>query len=511
MIGELPTATKVKQALRALARGDIAPDLLPSVFRLRNVQTPIERTHQLRGYLSDLILARLSELRDQTGGANRFQANGRPADQNSEALAALTRDFARGNAALEAWSALYHRYLSDADLSVEVLATAAHVSERQFRRRVEAGIRLLTEQLRVAEMSAQGRLRRLHLDRYLPPPDYLHLFGVQELVTVAANLLADPHGPAMIAFEGMGGIGKTALAQAVAHRLAENGPFLAILWISAQQQRLLPADGALETLPAPTLAFADLLLQMVRQLERNDLLAAGPDEQEKALQALFHDAPYLIIVDNLEAMADHQALVPRLRRMLSPSRAMLTSRRSLRNYPFVLVFPVPPLSPADSRALVHSELMRVGRRIELAEEQELDELCALVGGLPLALKLIAGLLNRGAPVAHIREDLRRAGGATAALYTYIFRRTWLSLTEEARRLLVDMLLISPEGADQAGLEAAGFLPTETLHKAMTELLNQCLVQVTGTLGHPFYRLHPLTAVFLTTDLIGCWTHDETFS
>lgn len=507
MLGKSLTVAQVKQALRALARGDIAPDLLPSVFRLRSVQTPLERTHELRVYLSDLILTRLNELRGPAGGTNWSQANGRPADQNSEALAALARDFARGNAALEAWSALYHRYLSDADLSVEALAAAAHVSERQFRRRVEAGIRLLTEQLRVAEMSAQGRWRRLHLDRYLPPPDYLHLFGIQELVAAAVNLLTDANGPAMIAFEGIGGIGKTTVAQAIAQHLAENGPFAAILWISAQQRRLL-TTGIIEALPEPAMTFADLLLHAIRQLGRDDLLAVGPDEQEKALQGLFHDVPHLIIVDNLETMADHQALVPRLRRMLGLSRAILTSRQSLRDYPFIQVFPVPPLAPADSVALVWNELARVGRCLDPADRSSLEELCALAGGLPLALKLIAGLLIGGAATSRIRDELLQAGGVASALYTYIYRHTWFLLSENARRLLIDMLLIAPDGEDLTWLEATSTLSVEPLRRALTELIDHCLVQITGTLDHPFYRLHPLTIIFLRSDLFGRWEEAE---
>ncbi|MCX7707008.1 MAG: NB-ARC domain-containing protein [Anaerolineae bacterium] len=509
------TCTKVKQALRAIARADIAPDLLPAVFEMRGVtQTPIERTRWLRDYLADLILARLHELRGRTPISRPVTTNDQPAYGNrppvtdhADAMSALAHDFAQGNSELEAWSALYHRYLTDMDMSVGALAAAAHISERHFRRRVEAGIRLLTEQLRLTELAARGRLRRLHLDRYLPPPDYLRLFGIQELVANAIRLLTDPDGPGIIAFEGMGGIGKTTLAQVIAQRLAENGPFAAILWISAQQRRLL-TTGLIEPLPAPTLTFTDLLLHAIRQLGRDDLLAADAIVWEKTLQTLFHDEPHLIIVDNLETMADQQALVPRLRRMLGPSRAILTSRQSLRNYPFVQVFPVPPLSLTDSIALVRSELTRVGRWPDPAEQSRLEELCALAGGLPLALKLIAGLLIGGAAIPRIRAELLQAGGVASALYTYIYRHTWFLLSENARRLLIDMLLIAPDGEDLAWLEATSTLPAEPLRQALTELSNHCLVQITGTLDHPFYRLHPLTAIFLRTDLIGRWEEAE---
>ena len=361
------TTALVVQTLRALARGEHAPELLPDTLALHEIAVPVERTRHIRRHLTRLIATQLGNLRARMQPADLPQASALPPPDAkiasvAEVEAALAFDFACANSTLEAWSALFHRYFCDAELSVAALATAAHVSERQFRRRVEAGIELLTEQLRQDEAAARGRLRRQHLERYLPPPDYLHIFGLQEQIAAAAGLLADPNGPTVVALEGMGGIGKTTLAQAVAQRLAEQGPFADILWIAAQQNRFRPTTGDIETLPEPALTFTDLLLQLIRQLGRNDLLPQGPDEWERRLMMIFHAAPHLIIVDNLETLADHRDLAPRLRRMLGGSRALITSRQSLGEHAFVRSLPVLPLSPADSLALVRSELRRVGCR-----------------------------------------------------------------------------------------------------------------------------------------------------
>lgn len=512
---ETITIGLVKQVLRAQARGESAPELPPDLLQLPKGQAPIERARQIHSYLAQLILAKLADLRDKTQPAAAPKApapagppGDAPAATSTDVAAALAADFACANSNLEAWSALYHRYLSDADMPVEALAAAAHVSERQFRRRVETGIQLLTEQLRLAAQAAQGRQRLLRLDRHLPPADYLQLFGVQEQIAAAVGLLTDKAGPAIVAFEGMGGIGKTTLAQAIAQRLAVHGPFAAVLWVSAQQQRLLPGTGAIEALPEPALTFAELSLQLIRQLGRDDLLSQGPDEWEKALQALFHTTPYLIVVDNLETMADHRALTPRLRRMLGPSRALITSRQSLSEYAFVQARPVPPLSLADSLTLVRSELTRAGRHVQTPHNGELVEVCALVGGLPLALKLIAGLLNRGVPLGRIRDDLRSAAGEAQILYNYIYRQTWRLLHETARQLLVELLLISSNGEDLPWIEMTSRLPAAELRADLAHLLSHCLVQITGSLEHPFYRLHPLTVIFLKTDLVGHFAWEE---
>lgn len=273
-----------------------------------------EGSHQLRGdgvsvrsYLEQLVRAHISPLyAENIGTISRSEAN-----------TIVSQVFGTGDPNLESWIALYYRYLSPVKLSVEALAEAAHVDARQWRRRVTRGQELLLEQLQQAEITAHNQQRRLHLCQYLPPPEQLRLFGIQKHVENLLTRLTSAEGSALVGLDGLGGIGKTTLAQAVAEQLAATELFTDILWVSAKQTRLSPV-GEIQTLSAPVLTLDQLLLRLATQLGREDLIACTPENRTKALSLTFNSAPYLVIVDNLETRdesfhIDQQTISARLR------------------------------------------------------------------------------------------------------------------------------------------------------------------------------------------------------
>jgi hypothetical protein len=252
------------------------------------------------------------------------------------------------------------------------------------------------------------------------------------------------------------------------------------------------------------LTFDELLSCLAVQLGREDLIARSSEDREAALRGIFQAAPHLVVVDNLETMADYRALAPRLHPLAGPSRFLLTSRYSLREYPFIYAIPVPLLSRGDSLMLLRYELGRGGRQNADAPAEALDAVYQVVGGQPLALKLIAAQLGR-LPLVQVVDDLRSARGQAAqALYSFIYRRTWTLLDEAARQLLMNMLLTSPSGEDIEWLRLTSGLAAERLEGAIEQLSDLSLLQVTGPLEHPFYRLHRLTVTFLQTDILACW-------
>jgi hypothetical protein len=124
-----------------------------------------------------------------------------------------------------------------------------------------------------------------------------------------------------------------------------------------------------------------------------------------------------------------------------------------------------------------------------------------IGGLPLALKLVASQVGT-LPLDHILDSLRQARqDKREAMYRYIYRRSWQLLDLNARQLLCSMLLISSEGEDVTWLRLISTLPDTNFASALEQLRYYSLVETTGTLEAPIYRLHRLTVTFLQNDVL----------
>lgn len=333
---------------------------------------------------------------------------------------------------------------------------------------------------------------------HLPPATYTSLFGVDSHLTALHQTLLTPQQPWLVAVESLGGMGKTALADAICRTLIHQDAIPALAWVTAQRQQM-SLGGVIQSVDHPALTSADLIQALAQQL-----LTAEPDyellslaRKEERLAQRFHASPYLVVVDNLETLADVEALLGHLRAWANPTKFLITTRRRLLSEADIHHFSLPELTQADALDLVrHEARLRNLAGAADVSDCELSPIYDCVGGNPLALRLVVGQLHVY-PLTTVLSNLRSAqGGASVGLYTHIYQQAWLALSEEARQILLAMPLVSPEGGDLELLTAISDLPPDCLVDGLSQLVQRNLVDARGDLHQRLYSIHSLTRSFL---------------
>lgn len=390
--------------------------------------------------------------------------------------------------------------------SVVQMARQRSVVESTFYAYQERAIHAFAVALWELERAARLRAkeRRQYLQRNLPPPTYIRLFGVDEILARLREMITSPEGPWLISIEGLGGLGKTALAHHLASWAASTGDFADIVWETARHPVFSTWDGIIEQDKSkPALTLETLLESIATQLNRPDLLERPFPEREVSIRALLKSQPYLIVVDNLETATDCRMLIPKLRELANPTRFLLTSRHSLIRYPCIFCLTLDELQEADSFALMRHEGQIRGSPLAEADEATLRQIYAVTGGNPLAIKLVVGQ-TRHLPLERVLTRLREAAGKQYEdLYRFIYRRSWELLSDDAKQVLLAMPALAPTGAYWENLQAATELPADRLDAAIEELVEMSLINV-GGITEKRYTIHHLTYTFIMTDLLGEW-------
>lgn len=339
------------------------------------------------------------------------------------------------------------------------------------------------------------------LEERLLPPSYFKLVGLSEYLTILHDVLISPEPPFLVSIEGIGGIGKTTLADALIRQIIVQGSFEDFAWLSAQRVTF-DLEGRIQSIDEPALTVKTLVDSLLRQLL--GLSSAGLSEKEafNRLKSHLKKHPHLIVIDNLETLADLSSLLPTLHHLANPTKFLLTSRRGLQASSNLYHFVVPELSFSHALQLMREEAQRyyLPDLIE-ADDEALLPIYDTVGGNPLALRLIVALTHIQ-PLDVILSDLVNARGETVAnLYTYIYRRAWNHLDEVTRQVFLCMPLVIQRGADFKHLEAITTFEPNELRRALNLLISLNLVDLRGKLGKRRYTIHNLTRTFLHEQII----------
>ena len=342
----------------------------------------------------------------------------------------------------------------------------------------------------------------------LPNKTYAHLIGREELVDDITTAFRDPKGKWIVTIDGLGGIGKTALAREVVGLCLDERLFDVAVWESAVKQELTGSRTG-----TSRLTYEAVLNAIGRRLGALDVPELQTREKEKRVTGLLHSLHVLVILDNLETAAEDQnQLAGRLLHMLNPSKALLTSR-----YRFVgeqWAIHLKGLDPENSIRFIRQDALEkhLQEAVDPLSADQLLEIAHATGGSPLALKLVVGQLGHlpvGTVLRQLREVQVMSGKGSdedyRRFYKFVFMQSWRLLSEDAQRLLIALSHFVPNvGGTYEAIKATSRLSDREVDRCIDSLWRLSFLEIgqTPAIAERRYYLHPLTQYFVLADIVN---------
>jgi tetratricopeptide (TPR) repeat protein len=249
------------------------------------------------------------------------------------------------------------------------------------------------EQLATRPSSSRLFVLHTHLYHNLPEPDYTRFVGRQGELDWLCHRLSRGYSVDPMIVSGIGGVGKSALALAVAHHYREHFEdlpleerFNAIIWISAQEERLpTRKNAALPGLAFPTLG--DIYTTIAKTLAREDITRAT-EKQDLLVRKALSTHRTLLILDNINSVLDQEIKVF-LKNLPLYTKCLITSRESA-HAPQARTLMGLHLEEAEKMVMEEAQVHHI--RLGKAQRQRLS---SYTEGLPLPIKLSIARLKNG--------------------------------------------------------------------------------------------------------------------
>lgn len=339
----------------------------------------------------------------------------------------------------------------------------------------------------------------------VPPQPRTDIFvgRTRQLDAIFAEL-ERPHGKLIVAVDGMGGIGKTAVAAKVHDHYYANTGFDQVIWLSADRAEL-PFDLR-EHHP---FSFDMILTNIGVQLGEQDMTELSLRQKGKRVFYLLQSRRCLLVLDNLEtAVLPQHEIVNWIRPFLNPSRALITSRRRLSGDLFAVH--LQGLQPQNAYELIRLLGKDSGLRMLPKDASRLAQIYRVTGGSPLAIKLVVSLLAHlplDTVLNHLAAaqplDRLTAEDEYVRCYQDIFMQAWSLLNQDDKQLLKTVAqLKQPEGVSVAMIEKELNLPLAQISHIIQFLWRLSLLEVNEQTSSQdmLYCLHPLTRHFVLSDM-----------
>ena len=291
-----------------------------------------------------------------------------------------------------------------------------------------------------------------------PPADFTGREAeLQELLTAIQQ-----GGATISGLQGMGGIGKTALAFKLAAELEDRYP---------DAQIYLDLHGASEQQP---LSPPDAMAHVVRSFEPAAQLPNDETELMPRYQSTLHGKRVLLLMDNASGAEQVEPLIP------PAGCALLVTSRQHFTLPGLFARDLDTLPPNDPRALLLTIAPRIG--------EQANAIAGLCGHLPHALRLAASALAERPDLA-IEDYVERLRASPLDERVEASLALSYDILDTEAQSLWRALAVFPESFDAQAAAAVWAAEPPGTQDALSELLRHNMVEWNEATRR--YRLHDL--------------------
>lgn len=280
-------------------------------------------------------------------------------------------------------------------------------------------------------------------------------FGrTKEMETVMRALSPDDRTWGVLV-DGIGGIGKSAIAIEAAHLSQERNLFDAVVFITAKTNILDPSG--IKELNPPAKTLDGFLNETARVLGQPGIAKLTGDEKRRALIDVLRSMRTILIYDNLETLSkeEQEGIADFLRELPQGCKAIITSRR--RGGEGGVWLRVEKLDWEAALGIIRNEISRdasLASKLNRVGESRWQELFDETSGSPLALVHTLGLMRVRAALTFDSALEMLRGNRDEDLQKFIFQEARKELTENDKTALGALSFFLPSATFEAWAEVA---------------------------------------------------------
>jgi tetratricopeptide (TPR) repeat protein len=293
----------------------------------------------------------------------------------------------------------------------------------------------------------------------------------------------------IIGIEGIGGVGKSALAIELAYRCIENDLFESVIWISSKES-ILTLHGIEPIIPEAK-SLSDILITIGTSLGNLTIGNLTIQDQIKRVYSLLARRTTLLILDNFESLSKNEQsdILDFIRRSPITLKIIITSRERVAEGQIIRL---QGLSFAESSALLEWDSQQ--KNIQLTAEQN-KYLADLTGGLPLALLWVQGQIAvLGYSVTKVLDKLSL--DADIPILQYCFNHSWNLLGHITEKRLLFVLALQPDAVSREALKEITEIDDDSFDIAISDLLQLTLIEHEP--DKDYFSILPLTRKYIRT-------------